>query len=105
MSQPKTPTAQGVSRLLANAGFQRSQPRPGALSAPTEGFTVSAQLFGRVRVEHKTGYDRGPNAVKRRDEALTRYTQTLAIAGYQVERDELWHGLNVTAKESGEGES
>ena len=98
-TQPKTPTASGISRLLASAGYARSQPRPGAVSAPTGGFVVSAQMFGRVRVEHKTGFSRGPNADKRRDEMLCEYAGFLVAAGYSIDRDELWPGLTVTAKE------
>ena len=94
----KTPSASGISRLLANYGFARSESRPGPLTPPTEGFTVSAQMSGRVRVEHKTGFSRGPNADQRRDEMLDKYTGTLFGAGYAVERDELRHGLIVTAK-------
>jgi hypothetical protein len=96
---PKPPTASGISRLLSAAGFKRSESRPGPLTPPTEGFTVSAQMFGRVRIEHKTGYDRGVNADKRRAEMLGKYTGTLVAMGFAVERDELWHGLIVTAKE------
>jgi hypothetical protein len=97
MSKPKTPTASGISRLLAKAGFKRSESRPGPLTPPTEGFTVNDQMFGRVRIEHKTGFSRGANADARRDEMLGKYTAFLVAAGYAVERDELWHGLLVEA--------
>jgi hypothetical protein len=100
MTAARTPTASGISRLLAGAGFKRSERRPGALAVPTEGFTVSAQMFGRVRVEHRTGFDRGPNAQTRRAEMLRCYAADIEAAGYSVERDPLWPGLIVTAKEA-----
>ena len=98
---PKTPTASGISRLLASAGVERSESSATRIKGwrnHSEGFTVTGQVLGRVRVEHKTGFDRGPNAQKRRAEMLTKYAASLVAAGYAVERDELWPALDVTAK-------
>jgi hypothetical protein len=101
---PKTPTASAISRLLAAAGFERSESSATRIKGwrnSSEGFTVGTVERGRVCVEHKTGYDRGPNAAKRRDEMLTEYDGFLTAAGFHVERDESWAlpRLIVTAKE------
>jgi hypothetical protein len=103
-STPKTPTASGISRLLATAGFERSESSATRIKGwrnHSEGYVVSGHGAGEVQVEHKTGYDRGPNAAKRRDETLGEYAVALAVAGYSVERDETWAlpRLIVTAKE------
>ena len=102
-SKPKTPTAPGISRLLATAGFDRSESSATRIKGwrnYSEGYVVSTQDPGCIRIEYKTGYDRGPNAAKRRDKVLAEYAEALAAAGYTVERDESWAlpRLIVTAK-------
>lgn len=101
--KPKTPTASGISRLLVAAGFERSELSATRIKGwhnQSEGFVVSA-TSGRVQVEYKTGFDRGANAAKRREEMLAEYAGSLAPAGYSVKRDESWAlpRLIVTAKE------
>jgi len=105
MTPSKPPTASGISRLLKAAGFERSESSATRIKGwrnYSEGFMVTSHDPGRaVCVEHKTGYDRGPNAAKRRDEMLTEYAGFFAAAGYSAERDESWAfpRLIVTAKE------
>ena len=99
----KQPTASGISRLLAKAGYERSESSATRIKGwrnSSEGYVVGTQDPGCVRVEYKTGYDRGPNAAKRRDEMLAEYAGFLTAAGYSVERDETWAlpRLIVTAK-------
>jgi len=103
----KTPTASGISRLLATAGFERSTSSAGRIRGwrnHSEGYSVTGQDPGRVRIEHKTGFDRGPNSAARRERMLGEYAAALTTSGYSVERDESWAGpgtftgLIVTAR-------
>ena len=107
MADIKPPTASGISRLLAKAGFERSESSATRIKGwrnHSEGFTVSSHFGcpGEVQVEHTTGYDRGPNAAGRRDETLGEYANAITAAGYDVKRDETWAfpRLIVTAKEA-----
>src|ERR1035441_2518373 len=91
----KTPSAPVISRLLTTAGFEKSESSATRIRGwrnHSEGFVASALAPGRVRVEHKTGFDRGPNSAKRREEALGEYESAIAAAGYAVEHDESWAG-------------
>ena len=79
----KQPTPQGISALLKRAGFERSESSATRIKGwrnHSEGFTVTGQVLGHIRVEHKTGYDRGPNAQKRRAEMLSQYGEALFAA-------------------------
>lgn len=92
----KPPTPQGISRLLAKAGFTRG--RNPWRGNPAEGFLVTASnRSGRTRVRYSDGRLRGPQAFADRDAALTDYSLALTSGGYHVERDRL--GLDVTAGE------
>ena len=96
----KTPTASGISRLLASAGFERSTSSATRIKGwrnSSEGYTVSGYGPGEVCVEHKTGYDRGPNAQKRREETLGEYAKAITDAGYAVTTG-VYGRLIVTAK-------
>lgn len=100
---PKPPTPQGISALLRKAGFKRSESSTTQIKGwrnYSEGFKVARShgIEPGVRVEHKTGFRRGPETEKRRTAMLTQYAEAIAKAGYCVERDELWPGLNVTAE-------
>ena len=93
MSASKPPTPQGISALLKRAGFERSVSSATRIKGwrnHSEGYAVSASEPGRVCVEYKTGFDRGPNAASRRDEMLGEYAGFFAAAGYSVERDDSW---------------
>jgi hypothetical protein len=107
MTATPTPTPQGISALLRKAGFEKSTSSATRIKGwrnHSEGYSVSGQVLGSVRVEHKTGFDRGPNAAKRREEMLGEYAGFLTAAGYHVERDELWPALNVTALAAEDGD-
>ncbi len=98
-STPKTPTASAISRLLSAAGFERSESSATRIKGwrnHSEGFKVTGVVPGEVRVEHKTGFDRGPDAQSRRAEILQCYAADIEAAGYSVTRDPLWPGLIIT---------
>ena len=78
----KTPTASGISRLLAAAGFTRAVVK---LRGGTAGFDVHTYYStGAVRVEHYSNTmstSGGYSEVK-----LDAYARTLTEAGYDVSR-------------------
>ena len=90
---PKTPTASGISRLLAAAGFKRSERQIGGFGT---GY-VAEKIYGRdgvVRVRHRF-WSMGAN----RDDALPHlaaYAVAIEAAGWAVEFGS-WE-LIVTAK-------
>ena len=96
MSKSKSPTAQGISRLLATAGFERSERRQtGADLARTEGFAVASGVrTGVVTVEHCAMLG---TPVEQYEQWHERYAETIGAAGYATEIDDL--GVIVTAKE------
>jgi hypothetical protein len=85
---PKTkpPTASGISRLLAAAGFERSERRQvGADLASTEGFSaLKWNDFGTVAVSYNRGLKLPTEAEQIRPEMFRRYTEVITAAGYSV---------------------
>jgi hypothetical protein len=101
----KPPTAQGISRLLAKAGFERSVSHATRIKGWrdwNEGYVVKTCDTSTVRVEHRLEkWARGEAADKRAEDFLTAYIKTLTEAGFAVARDEGWsRRLIVTARES-----
>jgi hypothetical protein len=101
----KPPTPQGISRLLAKAGFARAEGN--SLSTGVSGYRVmkSPKDDGFVIVRYEAWSARAgrDGAVSK---ALERYARAIRSAGWIVTRDD--HGftprLIVTAPESTEGE-
>lgn len=92
----KTPSASGISRLLAAAGFERSTSiGNGVMSA---GFEVTiAPDAGTVWVGRNTRLMQPPKqAADRRRRELAAYAAVIASAGYATEVGE--YRLIVTAK-------
>jgi hypothetical protein len=78
MSKPKTPTASGISRLLAAAGHTRAVVR---LHGGRAGFDVHTDdSTGAVRVEHFSN-TMGPSYSEVK---LAAYVKTITGAGYDV---------------------
>ena len=74
----KQPTASGISRLLAGAGFRRATYENGCLDRA--GFAVTEAGSGAgVRVEHDT------TLVDHRQPILERYAKTITEAGWAAE--------------------
>jgi len=100
-SKPKTPTASGISRLLAKAGYERSESSTTRIKGwrhRTAGFICEGRGPGVVRIHHTSGEFRPTD----RDRAHSRetedqYAEKIREAGYAVDRDE-WGELRVTAK-------
>lgn len=92
-SKPKTPTASGISRLLAAAGFERSTSEGGGLMGT--GFEVTGgPRPGVVWVHWNSRLMQG--AANRRPRELAAYAAAIAGAGYATEVGE--YRLVVTAK-------
>jgi hypothetical protein len=112
-STPKTPTASGISRLLATAGFERSAFIPGTgrhhwdgtevrgSRKRSWGFMVNRYGEERVSVAHIAGVVTNPDeSEKRRDLALQRYADAIVAGGYLARlTEERPRFLIVTAKE------
>lgn len=87
-AKPKTPTASGISRLLAKAGYSRAI---AAIRGGRAGYSVSSGPDGTVYVEFyaNTGFC----SVRRRIETLDRYASAITDAGwdyaYDIDRDRL----------------
>ena len=98
---PKTPTASGISRLLASAGFERSESSATRIKGyrrSSEGFIAEGRGPGVVRVHHTSGEFRPTDADRANSRTLEdQYAEKIREAGYAVDRDE-WSGLRVTAK-------
>ena len=93
MTASKTPTASGISRLLREAGFERSTSEGGSLRST--GFEVEAGLrAGEVLVYWHSPLTRG--AASRRPRELAAYAATIASAGSATKIAE--YCLVVTAK-------
>ena len=93
--KPKTPTASGISRLLASAGFERSKTAglgPTALS----GYRVTQDHAhaDSVRVRYLFLLALGSSA--RREQMIAAYAKTITEAGWTVEAGT--YELIVTAK-------
>jgi len=98
---PKTPTASGISRLLAKAGFEKSESsatRIRGYRRSSEGFIVAQPTaVGEVEVRYTRGFLPQSEADRIRPGMLADYAEAITGAGYSVEtRDNL---LIVTAKE------
>lgn len=101
-SKPKTPTASGISRLLATAGFERSElstTRIRDYRRRTYGYIVQGCGPGEVTARHTSGQF-APSDEDRADSRRTEdsYAATIEAAGYTVRRDD-YLSLIVTAKE------
>jgi len=98
---PKTPTASGISRLLAKAGFERSESSATRIRGwrnHTEGFSVNKwDDDGAVEVGYNRGLRPPSEAEQIRPGMLADYTETITAAGYAV--TEKRGRLIVTAKE------
>lgn len=90
---PKTPTASGISRLLAKAGFKRAAVEVRGRGGHGSGFRVTKNYSGGVRVRHVflTGGRQDP------EPHLARYAKTITEAGWTVEAG--IYELVVTAKD------
>jgi hypothetical protein len=101
MSKPKTPTASGISRLLAAAGFERAKVTSKGRNqyANTAGFHVKARLGNEVLVNHWGDSAEMPSGATRDAgrQMLIRYGDVIRAAGWPVEDRN--HMLTVTAKE------
>ena len=77
----KTPTASGISRLLAKAGFKRAAVEVRGRGGHRSGFRVTKNYSSGVRVRHVflTGGRQDPNI------HLARYARTITEAGWTVE--------------------
>jgi hypothetical protein len=96
----KTPTASGISRLLAKAGFERSESsatRIRGWRSYSEGYSVTKwDDYGSVEVTWHRGLLSPSEADQIRAEALRCYAADIEAAGYSV----TWKNdrLIVTAK-------
>ena len=90
---PKTPTASGISRLLATAGHRRAAVEVRARGGHCSGFRVTKNYSSGVRVRHVflTGGRQDP------EPHLAGYAKTITEAGWTVEAGT--YELIVTAKE------
>ncbi len=89
----KTPTPQGISRLLAAAGFRRSESSGTAIRGwrnHSSGYVVrKGQEPGQVRVHHETGLFRTEGTDReRRAETEEAYAKAIEAAGWSVLRQE-----------------
>jgi hypothetical protein len=92
----KQPTAQGISALLRNAGFERSK------GAHKEGFVVNTyQDRVAVMYEQDVSAVGGVAAQVREHELLVAYTGVIEAAGFKVQQDQVGYALSliVSAKE------
>ena len=94
MTSPKPPTPQGISRLLAGAGFTRAVAK---LYGGRSGFGVSKHGTDSVQVRYST-VTMGTSPGYRRCK-LAEYIKTITEAGYAVEMRPDLPRLIVTAKE------
>lgn len=101
----KSPTPQGIDRLLRKAGHPRHDRRTG-LTRYSIGYTIGDAMAGPVTVSWDNGPDNDPAPVW---DALFGVAATLTAAGYRGERSEYvtvigngafrWPCLVVTARE------
>ena len=93
----KTPTAPGISHLLASAGFKRSERQTGGYGS---GFVV-AKTEDAIRVRHRFWSMGGGDAAP----WLEKYAEAITAAGWAVrtENDALGHPcLIVTSGKAGQ---
>lgn len=90
-SKPKTPSASGISRLLAAAGFERGVSRPEELAADGYAVIPNRPDDGIILVAWWGDEDR-------HGEMLHRYTEAIEGAGWHVRRSADGAYLIVTAK-------
>lgn len=89
----KQPTPQGISALLKNAGFKRSDAKKSPIKSLTdelEGFKVRKYRDDSVSVSYRTGpLYRGAQGQVREAEHLARYAETIQAAGFKVQQDQV----------------
>lgn len=93
---PKTPTASGISRLLATAGFTRAVSK---LRRGVSGYSVSKYGAGPEVEVRYSSVTMGTSMTQRLAQ-LTRYARAIDAAGYAVEMRPELPRLIVTAKEA-----
>jgi hypothetical protein len=91
---PKTPTASGISRLLASAGFDRAVI---SIQGGNSGFKVEKCRTRVGAVKVRQYFYLGGMPDQRYREMLRRYAKAIEAAGYSTEAG-TYH-LVVTAKE------
>jgi hypothetical protein len=79
----KPPTPQGISRLLAKAGFERAQERSGGFNS--EGFHVHRRMNDRVVLVNWWPDSSVDTDRAKHDMTLASYADVLAEAGYGTE--------------------
>lgn len=99
----KQPTAQGISRLLGAAGFEKSESSATRIKGwrnSSDGYQASKRFSGGVEVEHNLASGGSPEwRTSERDKMLGQYAEAIAAAGWSVERQEFV--LVVTAAPEG----
>ena len=93
MTSPKPPTAQGISRLLAKAGFERAVI---SIMGGNSGFQVTACRAREGAVKVRQYYLAGGVPMGHYRDRLRRYADAIETAGYGTEMG-TYH-LIVTAK-------
>lgn len=79
----KPPTPQGISRLLAKAGFEKAQDRPGGFNS--EGFHVHRRMNDRVVLVNWWADSSVDTDRAKHDNTLDSYSAVLQEAGYSTE--------------------
>jgi hypothetical protein len=96
-----TPTPQGISRLLASAGYERATSTPSRVKGLrnwSEGFAVEGYGHGEVFVRHVLrSIHPGDRDRAHRLKEEGRYAETITAAGYEVRRSAVRRGLLVTS--------
>jgi hypothetical protein len=95
----KQPTPQGISALLKNAGFKRSEAKKSSIKGLTdesEGFKVRKYRDDSVSVSYRPGMlFRGTQGQIREHEHLGKYTETIESAGFKVQQDQVGYALSL----------
>ena len=104
-TKPKTPTASGISRLLAGAGFERSTSSPSRIKGwrnYTEGFSVIKDYVAGVgdciTVSWNRGFHPASDAARIRPGELAAYAEAITAAGYSARVQAARDRVIVTTK-------
>ena len=88
MSKPRNPTASGISRLLAAAGFERSESSATRIKGYrrySEGYSVAKwDDYGSVEVTWHRGLLPSSEATEIRTRTLASYIEAINAAGFSV---------------------